>query len=135
VTKNYSKILFLCNDFAGPLLSYNVIDDEIKNIAFQENEVSPLSINFNYDEGEIIAWPNPTIGPITLQVFNYPYDEYKLEIYNIVGKKIFTKSFNPSDGRTLNVDLSILKKGTYIYSIFDGKGKKLLTKRIGITST
>jgi hypothetical protein len=131
---NYTRVQFICNDFVGPIASYDIIEDEIKNLEFQENEVSPISINFSYDEGEIIAWPNPTMGPIHFEVFNHPYDEYKLEIYNLVGKKLYTKSFSKMDGRRLFADLSSLKRGTYIYSIFDGKGKKLLTKRISMTS-
>jgi hypothetical protein len=132
--KAYTHVFFLNPDFVGPIMSYDFIDGEIKNISFQENEVSPLSINFSYDEGEIIAWPNPTVGPITFEIFNYPYDNYELKVYNIVGKKILTRSFTPADGRSLDADLSSLKKGIYIYSLFDGKGRNLLTKRISITS-
>jgi len=84
------------------------------------------------DVTDVIAYPNPTYGNVSIQMVNFPLDEYKLVVYNIVGKKLMTESFNLRSNRVYKTDLSHLSKGTYLYSIFDKNGKKIITKRVAI---
>jgi hypothetical protein len=128
----YEHIFFLAKDMTGVFMEYDIINDDVKNFKFQQMELSPLSYNIDYDDANVIAHPNPTTGPINFELFNYPFGNYRVEVYNLVGMKISSKEFSTSDGRSLKADFSSLKKGTYMYSIFDQNNKKITTKRMVI---
>lgn len=82
-----------------------------------------------YTENEINAYPNPSLGPITFDVGAFGNGEYRLTIFNIVGKQIHNDSFTVSGNNGYTTNLSNLRKGTYIYTIHNDKGDKLATKR------
>jgi hypothetical protein len=81
---------------------------------------------------DVILYPNPTYGNIKIELINYPPDYYQLEIYNIIGKVVYRKSNFDYKINTIRDDVSFLKKGSYLYSILDRNGKKLITKRLVI---
>jgi Secretion system C-terminal sorting domain len=133
--QKFSRVDFICPDYKGILLSYTIQNSSIGNFYYQDEEPSPYMRNINYDTFDAIANPNPTTGNVSVRLFNYPFDNYSLELYNVVGKKIFTKAFTRKSGRNLKTDISSLKKGTYLYSVLDAKGRKLITKRISLIGT
>lgn len=133
--QKYTRVDFICPDYKGILLSYTVQNNNIGNFYYQDEEPSPYMRNINFDTYDAIANPNPTTGNVTVRLFNYPFDNYSVELYNVVGKKIFSKAFTRKAGRNLKTDISNLKKGTYLYSVLDAKGRKLITKRISLVGT
>lgn len=82
----------------------------------------------------ITAYPNPSFGNVSIQMVNYPLGEYKMKVYNVVGKELWSERFQLRSNRVFKADLMHLSKGTYLYSLFDKNGKKLVTKRIAIIS-
>lgn len=82
-------------------------------------------------EPAINVFPNPTFGDIEFTLKNYPVDDYRVEIYNIVGKKIDSLNFKPGQS-TLRTNLSHLRKGTYLYTIYNSKNEKITTRRLVI---
>lgn len=82
----------------------------------------------------ITAYPNPSFGSVSVQMVNYPLGEYRMKVYNVVGKELWAESYQLRSNRVFKADLMHLRKGTYLYSIFDKNGKKLVTKRIAIIS-
>ena len=82
----------------------------------------------------ITAYPNPSFGNVSIQMVNYPLGEYRMKVYNVVGKELWTESFQLRSDRVYKADLMHLSKGTYLYSIYDKNGKKIVTKRIAIIS-
>ncbi len=132
INAKFYQVKFLSDVVKNVVVMYDLFNDGVRNFSFQQNEISPLSINIDHEDSHVIAHPNPTFGAISFELFNYPFGNYKLEVYNVIGKKILSADFNAGDGRSLQADLSSLKKGTYLYSIFDGNGKKITTKRVSI---
>ncbi len=126
---------FISPDYKGVLLSYEIQNKNVVNCFYQDMEPSPYMKNVNFDTSDAIASPNPTTGNIAVRLFNHPYDDYTIELYNVVGKKIFSRTFNRNNGRLLKTDISSLKRGTYMYSVLDSKGRKLMTKRISLIGT
>ena len=86
------------------------------------------------DYSMITAYPNPSFGSVSVQMINYPLGEYRMKVYNVVGKELWAESYQLRSTRVFKADLMHLRKGTYLYSIFDKNGKKLVTKRIAIIS-
>lgn len=129
-----SRVIFLSNEYKGETISYSVTENEVTDFIFQDSEASPTSINFSADEQNVLSLPNPSFGRSTLYLINIPFDNYTFEVSNIVGSKVLTKKIDKTDGREVPLDLSSLKKGSYIYRLINSKGEKLATKRLVISS-
>lgn len=83
-------------------------------------------------QSDFALYPATSDGNLRLNFQNFSKGTYELVIYNIVGRPIWRKQY-PVDGDiAMNEDLSILAKGTYIYSLLDARQTKLFTRRFVI---
>lgn len=78
----------------------------------------------------IQAYPNPAVDMVSFEVSNLPTDEYSLKIYNLVGKVVWKENYTLNGNKSIKVDLNNFKKGTYLYSLTDQKGKVIGAKRL-----
>lgn len=78
----------------------------------------------------IQAHPNPAVEYVNFNCSNLPRDNYTLKIYNIVGKVVWKGDYALNGNRVIYVELDDFKKGTYLYSLSDGKGNIIGTKRL-----
>lgn len=115
-------------------------------VSKSEEGSNPLSIEYkdgampthvdSYDDFEkpvISVYPNPTFGNVEFSFDHVPAGVYSIYVYNLLGRKEWSTTILKSDElRMFKRDLSELPRGTYLYSIFDSKGRKLTTKRIVI---
>ena len=81
---------------------------------------------------DIIVYPNPSFGNVRFDFLNLPAGYYELEIYNILGAKVKTESLYINGTKTVPVDLSRLKKGTYLYRLVDSQKNTIRSKRLVI---
>lgn len=66
--------------------------------------------------------PNPTNGKFSITEVSDNLGSYKVEIINLLGQKVYTKTGN-SNQTALQVDLSHLRNGVYFVEISNGKDK------------
>jgi len=115
------EIIALFNeDMDGNMVSFTYKGDMTTSIA-----------KLNLKEENLLTYPNPTYGDVTFQLINMPHDNYKVVVYNIIGKELWSSDINFIEGK-LRADLSHLRKGTYFYSIINGSGQKVTTRRLMI---
>jgi len=79
---------------------------------------------------DFIAFPNPAIATVRFAFDNLPPGSYELKIFNILVQEVFSETYIINGPQTVQVDISQLRKGTYLYSLADDKGKSLGTKRL-----
>ena len=65
---------------------------------------------------------------------NLDADDYSIEIYSILGVRLRTESFYVNGSRTVMMNLTDLKKGTYIYRLVDSSNNAIRSKRLVIIS-
>ena len=106
-------------------------DDEVVSALFKSEKDQIRSHN-GYDESNFFLYPNPTFGLVRLDFVNLPKDTYFLEVYNIIGKKLWSESYQIDGYTTIKADLGFLSKGTYLYSLSNRSGKKFLTRKMAI---
>jgi len=94
-----------------------------------ENTITNV-VNVNNTKSDIIAYPNPAIDSARFTFTNLEKGVYTLKFYNILGMTIWKKDYPVNGSKTVVVDLNELRKGTYLYSVVDNKGKTLSTKRL-----
>ncbi len=82
------------------------------------------------DQRAIVLFPNPTYGDVNVEFHKYPPGDYTLKIYNIVGKEQMSFRLKSDKGVRNNFTLTRLGKGSYLYTITDEHGKRLLTRRL-----
>ena len=103
-----------------------------ESIKYQVKEASRRDIKRGSGVKEIVAFPNPTFGDTKFEFLNYEAGSYTLEIYAVYGAKLWSKSYDLRENDIISENFSFLRKGTYLYSIKDSRGAKIMTKRLVI---
>lgn len=108
--------------------------DTATNAQYKSTDPNTVSIIKLYDQKpNIYAYPNPAIDQVRFDVLNIPTGKYDLNIYNILGVKVWSNNYdirNSTD--TIQLDVNNFKKGTYLYSLVNERGKTLATRRLVI---
>ena len=86
-----------------------------------------------HSTNDIYVFPNPTYDDIKMRFENVDNHFYILNIYNIIGKKLWSKRIDVHSMKHEEfVDLPPFEKGVYIYGIDTPKGKRIKSKRLVI---
>ena len=127
ITYNYFS-----NEAKEPIAVVTVSPDEstIERVDYKAIETTTSTVRAITAKSDIIAYPNPAIDSARFEFSNLKTGNYDLKIYNILGVVVWSQNYTISGSKTVVVDLSKLRKGTYLYSIQNAKGKTLATKRL-----
>ncbi len=103
-------------------------------LKFQKDNIKANPIDFNIERETFYIYPNPTYGDLKVFVNNYKRGKFNLDLYNIIGKKIWHKELTLSGREILRYDFSFLRKGTYLLSISDEYGNNISVRKLIILS-
>lgn len=70
-----------------------------------------------FQRGILEVYPNPTNGPLTVDVSSLPAGNSTLTILDITGKKVFERIVNPDAQSVVRFDTANLSQGIYILTI------------------
>ena len=129
IQKSFSETRMYTEAYVNDVLRYKTSGRQIVNIKIQSKRDTRL-----IDDGErsVVIYPNPTFGEVFFDLVNYPKANYKLDVYNVVGARVYTFDFPPSANSSLRADLSSLNRGIYQVAVFDALGKRLTSQRVNI---
>lgn len=105
-------------------------EKKILKIEFKPRERENSVQNISSVRPDIYVSPNPAIASVRFEFFNLPPGTYKLSIFNIIGQEEWSKMYTITGNYAEQVDISQLKKGAYLYSLKDERGRTLSTKRL-----
>lgn len=127
------KYVYYATDDLSKLMEIHLEDDRIEKIEYSAEIFKPHLALCKEDKKNVYLFPNPTLGEVRLHFENYPAGDYVLDIYNIIGKRLSSIDVSLDvDEREVFVILPDLKKGTYIYSIKNATGDRLVSRRLSI---
>ncbi|HTA28402.1 MAG TPA: choice-of-anchor tandem repeat GloVer-containing protein [Bacteroidia bacterium] len=94
------------------------------------------SVNYlNPANSNIIACPNPSTGLFTFQLSNTERQTLNMEVYNVLGEKVYSSILPQNPKGALNsIDLSSQPNGIYLYRVLNvdggliGEGKLVIQK-------
>ncbi len=136
------------NDFLGNLdaVSYHFMNDvekepiaefylngdesELLRVLYKGADFITNVKGINHLKPGVYAFPNPAIVNVRFEFTNLPAGDYDLRIYNILANEVWAERYYISGSKTVKADISNLRKGTYLYSLIDSKGKTLGTRRL-----
>src|SRR5690606_41233676 len=96
----------------------------------------PVTSTLSLHDALPILYPTPTYGPVRFQLRDLAQGDFTLKIFNILGvavREVAIKVDHPRE--TVSVDLSDLKRGTYLFRLQDASGRTFRTKKIVLIST
>ena len=87
-----------------------------------------------YIKKVFLIYPKPTYNTAKFLISNFKKGDYKIEIYNIIGKKLWSTKLVLSKKTMVKYDFSFLRKGTYLITLKDRFGKVIRTRKLMIIS-
>jgi hypothetical protein len=102
----------------------------VERVRFKNNLTSPVIETSAPGSANVQAFPNPAVEWVRFDCTNLPADEYTLKIFNIIGKEIWKETHKIAGNKSIRIELEDFKKGTYLYSLVDRRGKVIGTKRL-----
>jgi hypothetical protein len=125
---------FFSKDDKDAVAVVDMNNDETKatQIQYKRSKISAIDdfIGINYRRVTVQAYPNPAMEYTVFYCSNVPDGRYKLKIYNVIGDVVWQQEHSINGSKNIRLDMSDFKKGTYLYSLSDERGKILATKRL-----
>ncbi|MGD0710559.1 MAG: T9SS type A sorting domain-containing protein [Bacteroidales bacterium] len=95
---------------------------------FQQPEDMSVGIKESIvDAGGTLIYPNPTNGSFTLSYYNYDNSQTEINLYNMLGQILLTKTVSQTVGlNTQKFDISTYSQGMYFleFTSTNSKGEK-----------
>ena len=123
--------LYLSSGLPGPVAEvYTDQNDIVEKVIFSADPKMAEEIAPDKRLRGVYVYPNPTLGYVRFELFNIPNGNYELNVYNILGKKMWSPDEKVTPNKVILADLSFLRRGTYFYSLLDDTGKRIVTRRL-----
>lgn len=123
---------FISNEAIEPVAILEMNEDEtaVARVEYKASDVSSNVQTVTDLKPGVYAFPNPAIVNARFEFTNLPKGKYKLRILNILGVEVWSRNYQINGNVTQKVDISNLRKGTYLYSLSNEDGKIITTKRL-----
>lgn len=125
---------FYASEFSEPLVKLFMKADNkgVDQVIYRANLIDQPIQDVDAIKPGVYAFPNPAIVNARFEFSNLKPDRYLLSILNVLGVEVWSQEYYIQNNDIQKIDVSFLKKGTYLYSLKDSKGKILTTKRLVI---
>lgn len=118
-------------------------ENPLGKIVFQESPEMELRFSSNNSLlqipvcepglSQVYVYPNPSFGNLNLSMIDLKEGKYTLDIYNLVGYKMWSQAITLDRPKSLfDFDLSFLETGIYVYGLKDERGTYVQTRRLVI---
>ena len=123
---------FFSNDAKETIavLTMDNAEQNVINVEYKSNDIATNVQSVSALKPGVYAYPNPAIIDVRFEFSNLDQGQYQLKIYNILGVEVWSKEYYINGHHTEKVDIGNLRKGTYLYSLINEKGKILTTRRL-----
>ena len=123
---------FISDEAKEPIAVATMSDDEesILQVEYKANDVVTNVQDVTKLKPGVYVSPNPAMANVRFEFSNLESGIYTLRIYNILGVEVWSQKYQINGTRTEKVNISSLRKGTYLYSLISPEGKTLTTKRL-----
>lgn len=104
---------------------------EIQRMDFRRRQRPVSTDGPGARQEQVKVYPNPASELATFEFTGLERGEYTLALYNVNGSMVASRNFSPLGNQTrLNVEVSALPKGMYLYNLRNALGRTITTKRL-----
>jgi hypothetical protein len=123
---------FFSNEAKEPIavVTMNNAGNRAQRVEYKASNGTTDVQNVKALKPSMYAFPNPAIVNVRFEFSNLNPGNYKVSIYNILGGEVWKNYYYINGQRIEKVDISHLRKGTYLYSLQDERGRTIVTKRL-----
>jgi len=123
------KYQFYHIDYYEPIMTiYTAKDGSINGIRYMSIPKKQL-LNTPL-KSKVYIHPNPNFGDFKVIFSNVTKGKYSFYVSNILGKKIWSKTYDIDQNGTFEENLSYLSRGSYIYYFKDEDGNRISTRKM-----
>lgn len=114
-------------------IEMNADESSVNSIAYKFNDI----INSTNDlwannQARLTIYPNPATDFAHLKFSDLRAGDYQVDIYNLTGKKVWSKDYYINGHGQHKINVSNLPKGFYLCQLKNENGKAMLTQRLVI---
>lgn len=123
------------NNSAGSWLIYFkdvVVDSNVTSAVFNSftiqlcrSELVPVLSSESYEIDGLAIYPNPNNGNFNIQFNSNSGNEIKINVHDIRGREIYSKSYTNNGLFNENLQLSNVQSGVYLVTVQDGSKKEV----------
>ncbi len=106
--------------------------NQVESVMFRSSDIENIKTYDNSSSQEFILHPTVSFGDIRLDFLGFAPGAYELEVFSILGAKIWTNTYHIAGDITFKEDFGSLAKGHYQYTLRDKNGNRILTRRFAI---
>ncbi len=106
--------------------------ETVQQVQFAGEQARLQMVDANSQRPNLFAYPNPAIVNVKFSFINLPPGNYTVKIFNLLGIEEWSKTYSIQGDTTEKISIAPLKKGTYLYSLTNDRGKTIITKRLMI---
>ncbi len=126
---------FFSNTAKEPLVVITMepdTEDVVQTVSFKSGgSISSLGVQ-HWSKPNAFIYPNPVFFEAKFELVNIPNGEYELAIYNIIGSKVKGQTMVVNGNKTIKMDVSDLRQGTYLYALESKEGQRLFTRKMTV---
>jgi hypothetical protein len=101
----------------------------VQNMEYKQPTTSTSTGGPSLAQASIRVYPNPATDLATFEIEGLERGRYFLNLINTMGQKVDSREFTPFGNQTrLNLDVSGLPQGMYMYSLRNERGRTITTK-------
>ena len=112
------------------IITLNANETVVEKVEFKASNLSSNTNSADAVKPGVYAFPNPAIEDVRFEFSNLEAGNYDLKLFNIVGAEVWSDKYFINGNRAIKVDISNLKKGTYLYNLVNDRNKTITTRRL-----
>lgn len=104
--------------------------ENVESVSFKNNQIISNATVAGPAKPSVNVFPNPAINWVQFDFANLPRGTYRVELYNLLGVSIWSKSYPLAGSHSERIQLNGFRPGLYIYAVTGPDGHRLLTRRL-----
>lgn len=112
------------------ILTLDASETTVQSVEFKSSDITTSVQSADALQPGVYAFPNPAINNVRFEFSNLEPGNYDLKLFNILGAEVWSDKYFINGSRAIKIDISRLKKGTYLYNLVNDRGKTITTRRL-----
>lgn len=127
---------FWSNEAKEPIAVINADPSgtQVESVTYKSDDVVSSVQTVTERQPGVYIYPNPAIIQARFEFTNLPADQYELEIFDVAGRSVQSRSMYINDYHLETVNVMGFRKGVYLCVLRNQAGKKYAVRRLLVTT-